>query len=399
VVQERRRSIFKPNLKALSSTVVRLGLVSFFADVSSEMLYPITPIFLTTTLGASMISVGLIEGVAESIASLLKTYAGAYSDRTRRRRPFIVVGYLFAAVAKPIIGFATSWPLVLVARGLDRTGKGIRTAPRDALLSDSVGLDAQGEAFGWHRLMDTLGAALGPLIAILFLSQSPENLRPLFMWAIIPGLASVVIAMSVRESSLKSETKTKAVSRWKWREASPGFKTYLLAWSVFSLSNSSDVFLILKAKSMGISLKTTILMYCFYNLIYALSSPYFGRLSDRIQRRYILISGLFVFAIVYFGFAFATVGWHFWSLFSIYALYMACTDGVGKALVVDLVPPEFKGTAIGMLGTVTGVGILGASSVAGLLWERMGSGAPFLYGAAGALISISILMFMPSKQI
>lgn len=376
---------------------MRLGLVSLFADTSSEMLYPITPIFLTTTLGASMFSVGLIEGLAESIASLLKTYSGAYSDKIRLRRPFIITGYFLAAISKPIIGLASAWPLVLFARGLDRTGKGIRTAPRDALLSDSVPQDAQGEAFGWHRLMDTLGAAIGPLFAILFLSRNAADLRPLYFWAIIPGMAAVAIAFSVREAPRKIETMRKAPPRWRWRDANFSFKLYLLAWGIFSFSNSSDVFLILKTKGSGITLTTTILMYCFYNLVYALSSPYLGRRSDRMKRRSILITGLLIFTIVYMGFIFANAAWQFWGLFAVYGLYMGCTDGVGKALVVDLVPPEFKGTAIGMLGTVTGFAILGASTIAGLLWERVGSGATFVYGATGALVAIGMLAFLPER--
>jgi MFS family permease len=391
-------SHFRPRLNVLSSTVIRLGLVSFFADISSEMLYPITPIFLTTTLGASMLSVGLIEGVAESIASLLKTYSGAYSDKIRRRRPFIISGYFLAAIAKPIIGVATGWPLVLFARGLDRTGKGIRTAPRDALISDSVSPEVQGEAFGWHRLMDTMGAAIGPLFAIVFLSRSAEDLRPLYFWALIPGIASVAIAFSVREVPRDVKVKAQARRTWRWRDASSSFKTYLVAWGVFSIANSSDVFLIIKAKSMGVSLPMTILMYCFYNLVYALSSPYLGRLSDGMKRRNLLIAGLVFFAVVYLGFAVATSAWQFWALFAAYGLYMGSTDGVGKALVVDLVPPEFKGTAIGMLGTVSGISILVASSVAGFLWDRVGSGATFIYGAVGALAAILILSFLPERK-
>ncbi len=385
-------------MKVLSSTVIRLGLVSFFADVSSEMLYPITPIFLTKTLGASMLSVGLIEGVAESIASLLKTYSGALSDRLRRRRPFIVSGYFLAAVAKPIIGLAAGWPLVLFARGLDRTGKGIRTAPRDALLSDSVAPDVQGEAFGWHRMMDTMGAALGPLLAIYYLNGSAENLRPLYFWAVIPGLASVAIAFSVRESSKVARQKASSKKVWRWRDASSSFRTYLFAWGVFSVANSSDVFLILKAKSTGLSLSTTILMYCGYNLVYALSSPYLGRLSDGMKRRNLLITGLVIFVLVYLGFSVATSALQFWALFAAYGLYMGSTDGVGKALVVDLVPPEFKGTAIGMLGTVSGISILLASSVAGYLWDRVGPSGTFIYGAAGAAVAILILCFLPERN-
>lgn len=389
----------RPRRNVLSSTVIRLGFVSFFADVSSEMLYPITPIFLSTVLGASMLSVGLIEGVAESIASLLKTYSGAYSDRVRRRRPFIVTGYALAAVAKPVIGLAGTWPVVLFARGLDRTGKGIRTAPRDALLSDSVSAEVQGEAFGWHRLMDTLGATIGPLLAILFLDRNPADFRSLYFWALVPGLAAVAIAASVREAPRGGAAKIARGRVWRWRDANPEFMTYLVAWAIFSVAKSSDVFLILKAKSAGASLSTTILMYCFYSLFYALSSPYLGRLSDRMKRRNLLIVGLAIFAAVYLGFAAASGTWHFWILFAAYGLYMGCTDGVGKALVVDLVPADFKGTAIGMLGTVSGIAVLGASAIGGYLWDRIGPAATFVYGAAGAVIAILLLTSLSGRAV
>ncbi|MBC7386301.1 MAG: MFS transporter [Cryobacterium sp.] len=379
---------------ALNSTVIRLGIVSFFADISSEMLYPITPLFLTSVLGASMLSVGLIEGFAECVASLLKVYAGARSDRIQKRRPFIIAGYLLAAIAKPIIGFSHSWSTVFIARGLDRTGKGVRTAPRDALLSDSVSDGSQGEAFGWHRMMDTMGAALGPLLAILFLSYEPHQMRKLYFLALIPGLFAALVAVSVRESKRKIVSQLRSLSPFSPKEMSPNFKLYLLSWGVFSLVNSSDVFLLLKAKNQGISLKVTILMYCFYNLVYALASPYLGRLSDRWNRKSLLIVGLVVFAGVYLGFSSAFEIWHYWVLFGIYGLYMACTDGVGKALVVDLSPADRKATALGILGTVSGIATLIASSVAGLLWDRVDPSAPFIYGAVGATAAALILSLL-----
>jgi len=387
-----------PRANVLSATVVRLGIVSFFADISSEMLYPITPIFLTGVLGASMLSVGLIEGAAEATSSLLKTYAGTWSDRIQKRRPFIILGYFLAAVAKPFIGAAHSWTTVLFARGMDRAGKGIRTAPRDALLSDSVDPALQGEAFGWHRLMDTLGAAIGPLFAILFLSFSPNELRPLYFWALIPGMIAVAIAFSVREHAGEPEKpKGKAPLRLRWSDTSPSFKRYLFSWSLFALANSSDVFLILKAKATGLSLIATILMYCFYNLVYAAFSPYLGRLSDSIPRRILLAVGLLIFAGVYIGFSMSTHAWQFWLLFGVYGLYMAATDGVGKALIVDLVPPAFKATGIGIFATVSGLATIIASVVAGFLWDHLGPQATFYYGAVGALISAVCLVSLRER--
>lgn len=384
--------------KVLNPTVVKLGLVSLFADISSEMLYPITPIFLTSVLGASMLSVGFIEGVAEAIASLLKTYAGLWSDRILQRKPFILIGYLLSAIAKPITGMAGSWPQVLVARGLDRTGKGLRSAPRDALLAEAVSLKQRGAAFGWHRAMDTFGAALGPLLAVLYLSYFDQDLRSIYYFALIPGLIAVVIVFSIKENKkiIKKEIHTFSV-KLKWSELSKDFRTYLISWGLFSIANSSDVFLLLKAKEQGIGLNTVIFMYCFYNLMYSFMSPYFGRLSDRIPRKKVLILGLLIFCFVYLGFSMAFSTWHFWVLFGVYGFYMAATDGVGKALAIDLISPQFKASGLGILGTVTGISTVIASTVAGGIWDRFGSSWAFIYGIAGALCCIVLLTKIKSS--
>lgn len=381
-----------------NKTVFRLGLVSFFADISSEMLYPITPIFLTSVLGASMASLGVIEGIAEAIASLLKTYSGYWSDKIEKRKPFMIFGYGVAALSKPIIGLATIWPHVLFARALDRTGKGFRSAPRDALLAEAIAPEQRGAAFGWHRAMDTLGAALGPLLAILLLSWSAEDLRSLYIWALIPGLIATLIIFSVRE---KNPTYQRAQKfSLNLNQLSPEFKKYLAAWGVFSIVNSSDVFLIMKAKQSGISLQESVLMYCFYNLFYSLMSPYLGHLSDKWGRKYVLAFGLGVFSLVYFGFSFCTSQWQFWFLFSIYGVYMAASDGVGKAFAVDLVPSHLKATGVGILGTVTGFTTIFASIIAGVLWDQVGAQWTFIYGALGALLAMMGLLSIkqPAKQ-
>ena len=384
--------------KVLNPTVVKLGLVSFFADVASEMLYPVTPIFLTTVLGASMSYLGLIEGIAEAIASLLKTYSGSWSDSLGKRKPFIIVGYLLGAISKPFIGMSHSWTQVLGARALDRAGKGIRSAPRDALIVDSVSASKRGAALGWHRGMDTLGAAVGPLLAILLLSINPTDLRSLYFWALIPGLISVIVIFSVREAKHVVHPKPFENPFKTWNKCGADFKKYVLAWGVFSIANSSDVFLLMKAKSVGLTTQSVILLYCVYNLIYALSSPYLGRLSDRVDRMKVLIAGLGIFTLVYLGFGFANASWQFWILFSIYGIYMGATDGVGKALAVDLAPKEFKATGIGILGTVTGVCTIAASVLAGLIWDQCGSVWTFVFAALGAVVTIAILMFLISSK-
>ncbi len=387
----------------LNPTVIKLGFVSFFADISSEMLYPITPIFLTTVLGASMASLGLIEGFAEAVASLLKIYSGSWSDSISKRKPFVIAGYFLAAISKPLIGFSSTWTHVLSARALDRTGKGIRSAPRDALIAESVHEKNSGAAFGWHRGMDTLGAALGPLIAIYLLSVTHDNYRSIYSWALIPGFISVLIVFMVKEKKTDVATRNLNSKKWenpfvKFKDLDFNFKKYLIVWAVFSLTNSSDVFLLLKAKNAGLSTTSLILMYCSYNLIYAVMSPILGQLSDKMDRRKILFFGFFIFSIVYLCFGFATEAWHFVLLFLTYGLYMAATDGVGKAMAIDLIPKNLKATGLGILGTVTGICTLFASVAAGLLWDHLGSQSTFIYGATGAFTAAAITIFFVERK-
>lgn len=391
------------NNKALNPTIKKLGAISFFADVASEMLYPITPIFLTSVLGSSMIYLGLIEGIAEALASLLKTYSGNWSDRILKRKPFVIVGYLLGAVAKPLIGLSANWLHVLVARGVDRVGKGLRSAPRDALIADAVTPDKRGEAFGWHRSMDTLGAALGPLLTVTLISSSHTNLRNLYFIAFLPGLISVLIALSIKDINIAVKRDTiqdkKNQINWKWSQFGTPFRSYLLAWTVFSLVNSSDVFLIMKAKNMGFTISQVVLLYCAYNITYALSSPYLGRLSDQLSRKNLMIFGLLIYAVVYLGFGSSTQHWQIWGLFLLYGIYMGATDGVGKALAVDYCPKQLKATGLGILGTITGVSTIIASTTAGILWDKFNSSAPFYMGATGALGAIVLFFRLPKSLV
>lgn len=381
--------------KKLPSTVWKLGVISLFADISSEMLYPIAPIFLTSVLGASMIYVGLIEGITEAISSFIKIYAGSLSDRILKRKPFIWVGYLLAALSKPLIGSSTSWVHVLIARLLDRTGKGIRTAPRDALLAESVSFSQRGLAFGWHRALDTLGAALGPLVALAYLNFYSDNLRGIYFLSTIPGLFAVFLVFFLREQKSQSIEKNTSAATYKFNS---DFKKYLAAWSLFSVTNSSDAFLIMKVKTSGVSLNEVILMYCFYNLFYAILSPYLGQLSDKLGRKKVLVGGLLLFAFVYAGFAWAEKSWHFWILFALYGIYNAATEGISKAFAVDLVDHNLKATGLGALGMVTGISALFSSTVAGALWEYGAQSWPFLYGSIGALIGAIFIWFFIKKS-
>jgi MFS family permease len=300
------------------------------------------------------------------------------------------------ALAKPLIGFSSSWLHVLGARALDRTGKGIRTAPRDALISDSVSAQSRGAAFGWHRAMDTLGAAIGPLLTLYLLNFSSqdhsEDLRNLYYWALIPGLISVLFVMSVKERAPTNSIAQKWENPFlSWIQMSRSYKKYILSWGIFSLTNSSDIFLLMRVKQSGANTVTVILIYCFYNLVYALTSPLFGKLSDKMNRRKVLTFGLAIFCLVYLGFSFAVQNWQYWLLFGIYGLYMGATDGVGKALAIDLSPEGLKATGVGILGTVTGICTLIASLSAGLIWDQLGAPATFVFGAVGALIATFLL--------
>ncbi len=374
-------------LKGLTPNVIKLGWVSLLADISSEMLYPVIPIFMSTVLGAPVSSLGFIEGSAEALAGLLKTAAGRFADATGQRKSLVAGGYALSALAKPLIALASGWSLVLGARCLDRVGKGLRTSPRDALLADSVAPAYHGKAFGWHRGMDTIGAVLGPLLALLLLTLYKDHLRWIFVIAFIPGVLGALLVFSVTDPRSEVPQPRVPVPAVPFRQLSREFHKYLVAWGVFSITNSSDMFLILRAHESGLTTATVILIYSAYNLVYALASPVLGTWSDHFGRRTVLVAGLVIFALVYSGFAVATHPWQIAGLFLCYGLYTAATDGVGKALALDLVPTTVRASALGYLGTVTGLATLVASTAAGFLWSHFGSPATFAYGASGALVA------------
>ncbi len=384
--------------KGLTANVIFLGFVSFLGDIASEMLYPIMPMFISTYLGVPVAGLGLIEGLAEATASLLKVFSGLWTDRTQTRKPWILAGYFFSAFARPTIGAATGWGLVTTGRLLDRVGKGLRTSPRDALLADSVAPEYRGKAFGWHRGMDTLGAVIGPLLALLLIQHLNGNLRWVFYIAFIPGLLGALTVLWIRESPrILTKSSQSQKSQWQIRELPAKFWQFVAIVSLFSLTNSSDLFIFLKFQSLNSSLTYMILCYCGFNLVYALLSPILGDLSDRVGKHLIFVGGLFVFAITYSLFAVSTHWTEMAVAFALYGVYMAATEGVSKALAVDLAPPHLKGTAIGVLGLSAGICSLIASTAAGLLWDKLGPQAPFWLGAVGAIASFALyLFFRPS---
>ncbi len=383
-------------LAQLDRTVRALGFVSFLADVSSEAIYPLFPLFVTSVLGAPAALLGFIEGVAEATASITKWPFGQASDHTGRRRPFVGAGYGAAALGKLILALSYAWPVALLGRFVDRFGKGVRTAPRDALIAAVVPGDQRGLAFGLHRAMDTLGAVIGPLAALL-LYRAGFSIRTIFAFAVLPGIASVVVIfLFVRE-------RTQAPARASFRPHLPPSPTYrwLLASALlFGVGNSSDVFILLRASnvlhgthSTGVAVVTdVILLYVLYNVTYAAGSLPLGGLSDRIGQVPIVLGGYLVFAAVYAGFAAVGSGAPLVALFAIYGLYIAATDGTSKALISRAVPAERRGGALGLFAMTSGVATLVASSVGGVLWSAIGPQATFVYGAVCALGAAAVLV-------
>jgi len=377
-------------LKSIPKQVIILGFVSLFTDIASEMLYPVTPIFLTAVLGSSMAVVGIIEGIAEVIAGMLKGYAGNLSDKIGKRSIFIVIGYSLSALAKPLPGIFPNISSVIISRTTDRVGKGIRTAPRDALLG-SYSNGNSGAIFGFHRGMDTLGAAIGPLAAILLLYLYPGNFQLIFLFAFIPSVAAVSFTLFVKDRPLANKSKSRLSYANFWKTAPRQYKTLLYLIIVFSFVNSSDVFLILKSKYVSGSATLAILGYVFYNLIYAGASYPFGKLSDKFDKNIIFGTGLIIFSLIYFGFAFSTEMSFIWILFGLYGIYAASTEGISKAWISDLVPDEIRGSAIGLITMLSSFSIMLGSFTAGVLWDSFGSTAPFLLSAVVSLI-IGILV-------
>jgi len=380
----------------ISKNVFALGLVSFFNDVASEMIYPIVPIFLTSVLGAPVAIVGLIEGIAESTASILKVVSGWLSDKFQRRKPFVVAGYSFSAISKIILSLAFSWPFVLIARFIDRFGKGTRTSARDALIVESSEKSVRGRAFGFHRALDTLGAVVGPMIALLAIHFLDNNFRLIFFLAFIPAFIGILLLLFfVKEK--KKEANSSSAFRLYWRNLDSSFQIFLLISFVFALGNSSDVFLILRAQNLGLSLTLVVLAYVLFNFTYAIFSIPAGIISDKIGPRKVLLAGFLLFSAVYLFFGLAPSSLFLWLLFPVYGLYMALTEGVGKAYISNLVPQEKTGTAFGVYQTTIGLTTFFASLVAGLLWTYIGVSAPFIFGSIMAVISAFLFVVLKKK--
>lgn len=392
------------NLRHLPRNIWVVTAASFLTDISSEMIVHLIPFFLVNVLGVRLVTIGLIEGLAETTASLAKLYFGRLSDRLGRRKWLTVAGYGLSAVAKPFLALANSWQAVLAVRFTERMGKGIRTSPRDALIADSINERQRGLAFGLHRAGDTAGAALGLLatLVVIWLMQGGElnlarsTFQTLVWLSIIPAmLAVILLAIGIREGSAKREDAKKAAS---WRELPRPFKRFLLVIILFTLGNSADAFLMLRAQAAGLSLALVIVMLVLFNLVYAIVATPAGSLSDKIGRRQLLLAGWLLYGLVYVGFALAGTGWQIGLLFAFYGVYYGLTAGVAKAFVADLVGQEQRGTAFGWFNASIGLAALPASLIAGLLWQGIGDWtglgmpAPFLFGALLAISAVFLLL-------
>ena len=382
-------------------------ITSFLTDVSSEMLVNLLPLFLTNVLGVGTAVVGLIEGVAETTASLLKVYSGALSDRLGKRKRLAVIGYGLSAFSKPFLYFANSWGMVLAVRFTDRVGKGVRTAPRDALLADSIEPERRGLVFGLHRAGDTAGAFIGLAIAalIIWLTQagsaqlSRETFQFVVIASVIPGLLAVLIlALGARETASQSTPDRK--NELSLVTLNRHFLAFLGVVVLFTLGNSSDAFIILRAQERGLSVLQVMGMLLTFNAVYTILSTPAGALSDQIGRRKVLLAGWMVYRLVYLGFARAQTGWQVWLIYAFYGMYYALTEGTARAMVADLVPQVQRGRAYGLFHGAIGLAAFPASLIAGLLWQGVGgwsgfgSQAPFYFGATLALLAGVLLWRM-----
>jgi len=417
-LDERTPGLFR-RYRRLPQNVLVISLVSLLNDASSEIIYPLLPLFLSLSLGASPAIVGLIEGGAESISSFLKLFAGYFSDRTGKRKTLVVSGYALAGLARPLLGFATSWPQVFAVRFADRIGKGIRSAPRDAMIADSASSSERGLAFGFHRAMDHMGAVVGPLIGYVLLimfaadadAPTQGEYKLIFLAASVPALAAVLVAaFAIRETSAKQRGKAQQLAAatvaapaaappsFSLRGFDGNFKRFLVILALFTLSNSSDAFLLLRAREAGISTQTIPLLWAALHASKVISSLVGGDLSDRLGRKTLIVAGWLFYAAVYAGFAFVSTAGGAWALFLVYGIYFGLAEGAEKALVADLVPADRRGTAYGLYNLAFSLTVWPASLLMGAVWSWRGAQTAFLASAAVGALAALLLAFTIRSQ-
>lgn len=374
----------KPNTSLLSGiarNVFILGIVSLFTDLSSQMVFPLIPLYLTTVLGAGAYAVGIVEGAAETTASLLKVVSGYWSDRIQKRKPFILLGYSLSAITKPLFALANIWGLVLVIRVIERIGKGLRTAPRDALVAESCDESVRGKAFGFHRAADGIGSTIGAILAFTLLRILDHDYEKIFLFALVPGVIAVLAILFIKERLTCTPQEQQASSlRVSMRALPVGLRIYIIVSSVFALGHFGYAFLLLKAQDIGLADDSAILLYVLFYIIYTICSIPAGTLSDRIGRKPILQTGYLLFGLTSFGLIFSSNTCTLVPLFCIYGIFFALIDGAQRAFVVDLAPAHLKATALGTFHTAIGMVALPGGFFAGLLWDKVNPETTFIYG-------------------
>lgn len=385
-------------VKKIPRNVFILGLVSFFNDFASEMVYPIIPLFLTSVLHTTIPIIGLIEGIAEALASIGKYFFGTISDYFHKRKIFVVWGYGFGAISKILIGLASAWPLVLFARIIDRLGKGIRTAPRDSILLEDTTPKNKGYIFGFHRAFDSLGAVFGPLAALLTLYLLKENIRLTFFIAFIPGVIAIILLMIFLKEKKQTQVARdkKHFVKIRWNMLDNRLKSFLFLSFLFSLGNSSDTFLLLNAKNLGLTTTLVVLMYVLYNIAQTLSATPLGSLADKFGARKIFMFGLLVFSLVYFFFGYNKDPLLLWLLFPVYGIYIAATDGVSKSYISEFIKKNESATYFGAYHTLTAIANFFASFIGGIIWSKINPSMTFYYGSF--LSFLAFLIFVLTQK-
>ena len=388
-------------MKYITRTIWILSLVSLFTDTASEMLYPIMPIYLKE-IGFSVLLIGILEGIAEATAGLSKGYFGKRSDLSGKRVPFVQAGYAFSAISKPMMAVFTFPLWIFFARTIDRFGKGIRTGARDAILSDEATPQTKGKVFGFHRSMDTFGAVLGPSLALVYLYYYPQDYKTLFFIAFIPGLLAVISSFGLKDNSKpqqSSKVRTPFFSFLKyWKTSTPQYRKLVIGLLIFTLFNSSDVFLLLQAKQSGMDDTMVIGVYIFYNLIYALFAFPIGILADKIGLKTIFVTGLSLFAVVYFGMSVNTNQYLFFGLFFLYGIYASATEGISKAWISNITDKRDTATAIGTFTGLQSICTMLASSITGLIWYSLGAKVAFMLTAGVTVIVIIYFLTVPKPK-
>lgn len=385
-------------LKGIGRNVILLGLVSLFTDLSSQMVFPLIPLYLTGVLGASAYVVGLVEGAAETTASLLKVFSGYWSDKIKRRKPFVLLGYGLSSIAKPLFAIVNTWPFVLAVRVSDRIGKGLRDAPRDAMVAESSDKDVMGKAYGYQRSMDGLGSILGAVLAFLLLPIL--GYKNIFGLAALPGILAVLAILFVKEKINHNENSgaKKEPLKINFKVLSPNLKLFVIVTAIFSLGHFGYAFLLLKSKALGFSDHTSIFLYAFFYFIYTLVTIPAGIISDKIGRKPILLLGYALFAVTCTGMIFVNTFYPLLFMFAVYGMFFALIDGTQRAFMVDMAPPELKATALGTLQTAIGIVALPGGFLAGLLWDKYGANATFIYGAVLSIVALMLFLFIKNPN-